>query len=43
MEALTARIHKAGERISDPEDKMMDNREIEKKRNKQLLDHKGEN
>ena len=41
MEALTARINEAEERISDTEDQMMENKEAEKKRDKQLLDHKG--
>ena len=33
MEALTARINEAEERIRDIEDKMMKNKEAEKKRN----------
>ena len=41
MEALTARINEAEERISDIEDKMMENKETEKERDKQLPDHKG--
>ena len=41
MEALTIRINEAEERISDIEDKMMENKEAEKKRDKQLLDHEG--
>ena len=40
MEALTARIN-GEERISDIEDKMMENKEAEKKRDKQLLDQRG--
>ena len=32
MEALTARINEAEERINDKEDKMMENEEAEKKR-----------
>ena len=32
MEALIARINEAEERISDIEDKMMENKEVEKKR-----------
>ena len=32
MEALTARINEAEERISDIEDQMMENKEPEKKR-----------
>ena len=38
MKPLTARINKAEERISDLEDRMMENKETEK-RHKQLLDH----
>ena len=41
MEALTARINEAEERVSDIEDQMMENKEAEQKRGKQLLDHKG--
>ena len=41
MEALIASINEAEERISDIEDQMMENKEAEKKRDKQLLDHKG--
>ena len=41
MEALTAQINEAEERISDTEDQMMENKETEKKRDKQLLDHEG--
>lgn len=41
MEALIARINKAEERGSDIEDKMMENREAEKKRQKLLLDYQG--
>ena len=41
MEVLTARINEAEERISDTEDKMMENKEAEKNRGKQLLDHEG--
>lgn len=40
MEALTARINEAEERISDTEDKMMGNKP-EKKKDKQLLHHVG--
>ena len=42
MEALTARINEAEERISDTEDQMMENKEVGQKRDKQLLDQ-GEN
>jgi len=41
MEALTARINEAEKTNSDIEDQMMENKEAEKKRDKQLLDHKG--
>ena len=41
MEALTARINEAEEKISDTEDQMMENKYAEKKRDKQVLDHKG--
>ena len=41
MEALTARINEAEEGISDIEDQMMENKEAEKERDKQLLDHEG--
>ena len=37
MASLIARINEAEERISDIEDKMMENKEAEKKRDKQLL------
>ena len=40
MEALTARINEAEERISNTEDQMMEHKEAEKKRDKQWLDHK---
>ena len=39
MEALTARINEAEERISDIEDQMTENKEGEQKRDKQLQDH----
>ena len=41
MEAPSARINEAEERISDIEDQMMENKEVEQKKDKQLLDHKG--
>ena len=41
MEALTARINEAEERISDIEDQIMENKETEQKRDKQLLDREG--
>ena len=39
MEALTVCINEAEERISDIEDQMMENKEAEQKRDKQVLDH----
>ena len=39
MEILKARKSEAEERISDIEGKIMENKESEKKRNKELLDH----
>ena len=39
MEALITRINEAEERISDTENKIMENKEAEKKRDKQLLNH----
>ena len=41
MEALTAGINETEERISDIEDQMMENKEVEQKRNKQLLYREG--
>ena len=41
MEALTARINEAEERISDIEHQMTENKEAEQKRDKQLQDHLG--
>ena len=41
MEALTARINEAEEKISDRQDEMMQNKEAEEKRDKQLPDHEG--
>ena len=41
MEALTARISEAEERIRDLEDKMLENKKVEKKKDKQLLDQEG--
>ena len=41
MEALTARINDTEERMSDIQDKMMENKETEEKRDKQLLEHEG--
>ena len=34
-------VNEAEETVSDIEDKMMENKEAAKKRDKQLLDHKG--
>ena len=39
VEALTARINEAEERISDIEDQMTEIKEAEQKRDKQILDH----
>ena len=39
--AMTERIDKAEERISDIEDKVMENNEAEKKRERKILDHEG--
>ena len=41
MKGLTARINEAEERISDIEDQMTENKDVEQKRDKQILDHKG--
>ena len=41
MEALSARINDAEDRISDLEEQMMENKEAEKKGDEQLLDHEG--
>ena len=41
MEAPTARINESEERFNDIEDKIIENRENEEKRDKQLLDHEG--
>lgn len=41
QEALTARINEAEEKISDVEDKMVENEENQKKKEKQLLDYEG--
>ena len=40
MEALTARTNEEEERNTDTEDKMMENKEAEKKKDKQLY-HEG--
>ena len=40
-EFLTAGINEAEERISGSEDKMIENKEAEKRRDKQLLYHEG--
>ena len=42
MEVLTPRINEAEERISDIEDKMVENKEAEKKREKQYWIMRGE-
>ena len=41
MEALTAGINEAEERIGNTEDQMMENKEAEQKRERQLLDNEG--
>ena len=41
LEALPAGINEEEKRISDTENKTLENKETEKKRDKQLLDHKG--
>ncbi|KAF0880195.1 LORF1 protein, partial [Crocuta crocuta] len=40
-DAMTARIDKAEEQISDIENKIMENNEVEKKRETKVLNHKG--
>lgn len=39
MDALTDRVNEAEERAIDIEDKMMERKEAEEKREKQLMDH----
>ena len=39
MDALAARVNEAEESISDVEDKMMERKEAEEKREKQLMNH----
>ena len=41
MEAPTARINESEERFNDIEDKIIENRENEEKRDKQVLDQQG--
>ena len=41
MEALKAGINEAEEGIMDIEEKMMENKEVKKKGDKQLLNHEG--
>ena len=41
MEAIKMRLNEAEERISDIDDKIMENKEAEKKTERKLLDHKG--
>ena len=41
MKALTARINEAEHKNREIEDKIMENKEAEKKREKQLLGHQG--
>ena len=39
--ALKTKMNEAEERVSDIEDKMMENKEAEKERERKLLDHEG--
>ena len=41
MDTLTARVNEAEERVSDIEGKLMERKEAEEKREKQLMDHEG--
>ena len=41
LDALTARVNEAEERVSDIEDKLMERKEAEEKGEKQLIDHEG--
>lgn len=41
MGAIKTRMDESEERVSDIEDKMMENKEAEKKRERKLLDPKG--
>jgi len=41
LDTLTARVSEAEERINDIKDKLMERREAEEKREKQLMDHEG--
>ena len=41
MEASTAKVKESEERVTDTEDKIMENKEADKRRERQLLDHKG--
>ena len=41
LDALAARRNEAKERVSDIEDKLMERKEAEEKREKQLMDHEG--
>ena len=41
LDALTPRVSEAEERLSDIEDKLMERKEAEGKREKQLMDHEG--
>ena len=41
LDALTPRVSEAEERVSDIEDKLMERKEAEGKREKQLMDHEG--
>lgn len=39
LDPLTSRVNEAEERINDVEDKLMERKEVEKKREKQLMAH----
>ena len=41
LDAVTTRMEEAEERISEIEDKIMENDEAKKKRDKKILDHEG--
>ena len=40
MDALSPRVNEAEERVSDMEDKLMERKEAEEKREKQVMNHK---
>ena len=41
MDAITMKMNKAEERICDKEDKTMKNNEVEKKRERKVMNHEG--